>query len=266
MKLRITVLCVTTFVSLFNGDTIEADPVSDSEILERISARMQSPEAATSLLFFTQDERRVTFKSMHRIYPTRSVEVNDNVYVLNRNERDLNEASYEVDGVRYTVGDFLASPYMKGFIVVQNNEILLEKYSNDHSETARWVSFSVSKSVTSMLIGAAIKDGFIRDINEPVTYYLPRLRDTPYETASIKDLLTMASGIEWNEDYSDPDSDVAQAGGANGIELVSYLAQLSKKHTPGEVFNYNTGETNLVGEILRSAIGNNASTLSLIHI
>ena len=260
MTLRIAALFVTTFVMLFGGYTIEADSSSDAEILERISLRMQSAKTATSLLFFTQDERRVTFKSMHRIYPTRSVEVNDNVYVLNRNERNLNEASYEVDGVRYTVGDFLASPYIKGLIVIQDNEILLEKYSDDHSETTRWVSFSVSKSVTSMLIGAAIKDGFIQDINEPVTYYLPRLRGTPYETTTIKDLLAMSSGIEWNEDYSDPDSDVAQAGGANGIELVSYLAQLSKKHTPGEVFNYNTGETNLVGEILRSAIGNNAST------
>ena len=124
MTLRIAALFVTAFVLLFGGYTIEADSPSDAEILERISLRMQSAKTATSLLFFTQDERRVTFKSMHRIYPTRSVEVNDNVYVLNRNERNLNEASYEVDGVRYTVGDFLALPYMKGFIVVQNNEIL----------------------------------------------------------------------------------------------------------------------------------------------
>ena len=145
MTLRIAALFVTTFVILFGGYTIEADSSSDAEILERISLRMQSAETATSLLFFTQDERRVTFKSMHRIYPTRSVEVNDNVYVLNRNERNLNEASYEVDGVRYTVGDFLASPYIKGLIVIQDNEILLEKYSDDHSETTRWVSFSVSK-------------------------------------------------------------------------------------------------------------------------
>ncbi len=70
----------------------------------------------------------------------------------------------------------------------------------------------------------------------------------------------MASGVAWNEDYADPRSDVAQAGGLNGIELIRYLADLPKEHVPGDVFNYNTGETNLVGEILRSAIGNNAST------
>ena len=90
--------------------------------------------------------------------------------------------------------------------------------------------------------------------------YLPRLRGTGYERATIRNVLQMSSGLAWDEDYGDPESDVARAGAANGIDLVRYLGALTIEHPPGEVFNYNTGETNLVGEILRAAIGNNAST------
>ena len=118
----------------------------------------------------------------------------------------------------------------------------------------------MTKSVTSLLIGAAIRDGYIQSVDEPVANYLPRLRGTAYETSTIKDVLQMASGVSWNEDYSDPDSDVARAGGLIGLPLVKYLADLPRKFPSGEIFNYNTGETNLAGEILRAAIGNNAST------
>jgi CubicO group peptidase (beta-lactamase class C family) len=70
----------------------------------------------------------------------------------------------------------------------------------------------------------------------------------------------MASGVTWNEDYADRNSDVAKAGAANSLTLVQYLATLPAEVTPGDKFNYNTGETNLVGEILRAAIGNNATS------
>ena len=70
----------------------------------------------------------------------------------------------------------------------------------------------------------------------------------------------MASGIKWNEDYDDPESDVAKAGGANGLTLLNYLSGLERSAAPGERFNYNTAETNLAGEILRAALGNNATT------
>ena len=70
----------------------------------------------------------------------------------------------------------------------------------------------------------------------------------------------MASGTTWNEDYDDPESDVAKAGGANGLTLLNYLSELERSAAPGERFNYNTAETNLAGEILRAAISNNATT------
>ena len=215
---------------------------------------------ASNLLFFSQEERRVAFKSIDLLYPTRQIRAGPVASEFDHRPTDFSSLSYMLDGYQYSLADFLRMPYNKGFIVVQNEEVLLERYAIGNDRSTKWILFSVAKSVTSMLIGAAIQDGFITSVEEPVSNYLPRLRGTPYENSSIKDVLQMSSGVSWNEDYADTNSDVAIAGAANGIELVNYLSKLDRKAEPGEVFNYNTAETNLVGEILRSAIGNNAST------
>ena len=114
--------------------------------------------------------------------------------------------------------------------------------------------------MTSLLIGAAIKDGYIDNLDEPVTDYLPRLKGSAYHRTTIRNLLHMGSGGGWNESYTDPNSDVALAGAANGTVLFDYLAELQAAAEPGARFNYNTGETNLVGSLLRAAVGNNASS------
>ena len=144
--------------------------------------------------------------------------------------------------------------------MAKGDQILLERYRLGHDEETRWVSYSIAKSVTSMLIGAAIQDGYIASVDEQVTAYLPRLKGTAYDGATIRNLLQMASGVAWNESYTDPESDVAKAGAANGMVLVDYLGGLAREQNPGLSFNYNTGETNLVGSVLRAAIGNNASS------
>ena len=110
-----------------------------------------------------------------------------------------------------------------------------------------------------MLIGAAIKDGYIDNVNETIETYLPRMRGSEYGAITIRQALQMSSGIRWSEGYDDPDSDVVKAALKEGIALTDYLATLPQLHKAGTKFNYNTAETNLLGEVLRSAIGNNAS-------
>ena len=68
----------------------------------------------------------------------------------------------------------------------------------------RWVSFSVAKSLTSTLVGAAIKDGHIASVDDAVTRYIPELRDSVYDGVTLRQLLTMTSGVRWNEDYTGP--------------------------------------------------------------
>jgi CubicO group peptidase (beta-lactamase class C family) len=217
-------------------------------------------DTEAGLLFLSQDEQREAFAEVDEMAPTLTIHAGATPRPLPPAEQPMPPVRYEVDGETFRLEDFLARESTMGVLIVRDGRILLEHYADGHDAASRWVSFSVTKSVTSMLIGAAMRDGYISSLDEPVSHYLPRLRGTGYENVTIEQVLHMASGIAWNEDYADPQSDVARAGGANGLELVDYLADLPRAHPPGEVFNYNTGETNLGGEILRAALGNNAST------
>ncbi len=242
-------------LALFCG-LVQAAETADSEVL----ARLMETAEPTSVLFWSQDDRQVGFRHMPGLNPARRIEAGASPFPLRGAPVDLGAVRYEVDSGDFGMADYLADPAHMGLIVVRGDEILFEDYSGGNNEESIWISFSVTKSVTSMLIGAAIRDGFIGGVDELVIDYLPRLRGSGYERASIRNVLNMASGVRWNEDYADPGSDVANAGAANGVALADYLATLPAESAPGEVFNYNTGETNLVGEILRAAIGNNAST------
>ena len=220
---------------------------------------LAADEQPTSLLFVSQDARDVAFRSIDHALPTRKVIGGESLYPLPNALVEV-DLEYEVDDKIHLFSEFLNDRQLRGLLVWKDGRVVYEHYHPDHDAETRWVSFSVSKSVTSMLIGAAIQDGFIKSVDEPVVNYVSRFKGTGYEEASIKDVLQMASGLEWDETYADPESDVSKAGSAIGVELVNYLAGKKRIAAPGDKFNYNTGETNLVGEILRSAIGNNAAT------
>ena len=117
-------------------------------------------EDLTNILFLPQDVRDYAFGHVADLMPTRTVGVSENVLMLNSKPHDWSELRYEVNGVSYSLKDYFDRVASKGLIVVQGNDILLEYYAENHSEETRWISFSVSKSITSLLIGAAVKDGY----------------------------------------------------------------------------------------------------------
>ena len=143
-----------------------------------------------------------------------------------------------------SVGELLDSEHLMGLLVVHDGKVLMEHYAPDHGADVRWVTFSVTKSVTSLLIGAAIHDGYIDSVTDSIVKYLPRLAGSEYGESRVQDILQMASGIAWNEDYEDPESDVARAAALNGVALTDYLAQLPRVAPPGTRYNNNTPESN----------------------
>lgn len=146
-----------------------------------------------------------------------------------------------------------------GLVVLQDGKVRFERYALGFDAAGRWTSFSVAKSFTSTLVGAAIQDGHIKSLEDKVSRYIPGLRGSAYDDVTVRQLLTMSSGVRWNEDYEDPKADVAQFNNAKpdaGMDAtVSYLRKLPRAHPPGEVWNYNTGETNLIGVLVSSATG-----------
>jgi CubicO group peptidase (beta-lactamase class C family) len=144
-----------------------------------------------------------------------------------------------------------------GLIVVQDGKVRLERYGLGFGPQGRWTSFSVAKSFTSTLVGAAIRDGYIKSIDDPVTRYIPDLAGGGYDGVTIRQLLTMTSGVKWNEDYTDPKSDVARMFSedvpAGQDPTVWFMKKLPRESEPGTKWVYKTGETNLIGVLVERA-------------
>jgi CubicO group peptidase (beta-lactamase class C family) len=146
-----------------------------------------------------------------------------------------------------------------GVMVWHDGVVRFEDYALGFTPEQRWTSFSVAKSFTSTLLGAAIADGFITSLDDPVTTYIPGLAGSAYDGVTVRQLATMTSGVAWNEDYTDPESDVAKMNsfvleyGPDAI--VEQMKRLDRAAEPGKRFNYKTGETNLIGLLVENAVG-----------
>lgn len=206
---------------------------------------------STNVLFWSDDQRDAGFRALDRLpvlSDSRVIEAGDNVYPL------PNGAPLDV-GV--DVDAYMDSQRAAALIIVHNGKIRLEKYAMDFGPDGRWTSFSVAKSFTSTLVGAAIQDGYIKSIDDMVSDYIPDLKGSAYDNVTIAQLLTMTSGVAWNEDYADPNSDVARFNSHTaepGMDVtVSYMRQLQAEAEPGTKWVYKTGETNLIGVLASSA-------------
>ena len=150
-----------------------------------------------------------------------------------------------------------------GLLILQDGKIRLERYALGLSDSGRWTSMSVAKSVTSTLLGAAIKDGYIKSVDDYVTDYIPDLKGSAYDSVTIHHLLTMTTGVRWNENYTDPDSDIARFSTVpvdSGINAtVSYMRSLPAEAKPGKKWVYKTGETHLIGVLVSAATGQTLS-------
>jgi CubicO group peptidase (beta-lactamase class C family) len=157
------------------------------------------------------------------------------------------------------IDEYMRTQNTAGLVILQDGRVRFERYGLGFDAAGRWTSFSVAKSFTSTLVGAAIQDGHIKSLEDKVSQYIAGLRGSAYDEVTVRQLLTMSSGVRWNEDYEDPKADVAQFNNATpeaGMDAtVSYLRKLPRAHPPGEVWNYNTGETNLIGVLVSSATG-----------
>ncbi|MCC5887771.1 MAG: serine hydrolase [Gammaproteobacteria bacterium] len=254
-------MCIRQFISalgvvaaLFVGSVhAEApryvDPADDAAILSELGAE-------SSLLFLKGDAQIAAFRNVDALAPVRQVASGDNGRPLPEAARDFSDLRYAVDGAHYDLDHFMRHNHVGGLLVLKDGDIVLERYGLGNTRDTRWVSFSVTKSVVSLLVGAAIREGYIGSVDDPVTDYLPQLRDSAYEGVNIRHVLQMASGTDWNEDYADPQSDVASSP-PDMLELMHFLGAKPRVAEPGAVFNYNTGETNLAGAIVRAAVGNN---------
>ncbi|MCA6299341.1 MAG: serine hydrolase [Phenylobacterium sp.] len=215
------------------------------------------------LLFWSPEQQARWYPAMETIYESRPIASGGRVHALPLAARKIDPTFNHADRT-WTVDQYMEAYRVSGLLVIQDGKVLLERYGLGRGPKDRWTSFSVAKSVTATLVGAAIQDGHIKSLQTPVTDILQELKGSAYEGVSLRQLLMMSSGVRWSEDYADPNSDVAK-GPLEGLKLaegkpglnpvVAYMRTLPRAHAPGTVFNYNTGETDLVGILLARAVG-----------
>lgn len=212
---------------------------------------------AADLLTWNQARKITAFPAMDTIFPSRVVRRGATV-------RDLPvgpplAALLPTPAAERALTDFIATQQVAGLLILVDGKIRLERYALGQSASSRWTSFSMAKSITSLLAGAAIKDGYISGLDALLTTYIPELRGSAYEGVTVRHLLTMTSGIAFNEDYSDPNSDIARLLRFKltpGVDAnVSFVRTLRREAPPGTKWLYKTPETNLLGSLVIAATG-----------
>lgn len=205
----------------------------------------------SDVLFWTIEQRDAAFRAIDGIpvlAKSNVIAAGDTVHPLPKG------APLTIDT---DVDAYMKTQRTAGLVIVQDGKIRFEKYGLDFDGNGRWTSFSVAKSLTSTLAGAALKDGHIKSLQDKVTVYIPEMKGSAYDDVTVEQLLTMTSGVKWNEDYEDRNSDVARFNAHKaepGIDVtVSYMRTLPREAPAGTKWVYKTGETNLIGVLVSKA-------------
>lgn len=197
------------------------------------------------------------YRIVDRLFATRTIERGAHATPLRRGWEI--QPVYESYGEKRSVADFMDRNSVAGLIVMRDGAVLLERYGLGLAAEDRWSTMSMVKSLTSLLVGAAVRDGAIGAVDDGVQRYLPQMRGCAYEGVSIRHLLTMSSGVRWSEDYTNRASDVNRYSKSLADKVpggvMAILRGLARAHEPGSVWNYNTADTYLLGAAVTAATG-----------
>ena len=159
----------------------------------------------------------------------------------------------KTDTSKFTLDEYLSKTSTTAFLIIRNDTVIFEKYYQGYNRSDISTLFSVTKSVTSLLIGIAVDEGYIESTNDPVTKYLPELDnyDPNFRNLTIEHLLNFQAGFDFNESYINPFSGMARL--YYGNNQLKYLKKLKFIDNPGEVSDYNSATTAFLGLILERA-------------
>jgi CubicO group peptidase (beta-lactamase class C family) len=221
-----------------------------------IASKRQAPtigQQREAVLFWPQAQREAQFRRMYERFPSDRAAHGTQVHAL-PNGKPLALGGQGASGL---LASYMDQHHLAGVMVLQHGRVRLQRYALGFRPEQRWESFSVAKSVTSTLLGIALQRGDIHGMGDTLDTYIPELRDSAYAKVTVQQLLTMTSGVHWNEDYADAKSDVAQmylhacVGGQ--AHILSYLKKQPRQWPAGTHWNYNTAETDLLGILVQRA-------------
>jgi CubicO group peptidase (beta-lactamase class C family) len=198
-----------------------------------------------------------TFSHADTLQPVRVVRRGVSSHPLPKWSKPFPPIHFELGGHHFDLYDYLATNRVAGMLVIKNGEIAFEDYELGIGPETHWISFSMAKSIASTLVGIALTDGSIASLDDAVVRYVPALKGSAYDGVTVRQILTMSSGVRWNETYTDPNSDrrkvlELQLAGKPG-EVLRYMGSLPRAAVQGSVWNYSTGETFVLGAVIEGA-------------
>jgi len=218
---------------------------------------LRNSDTWTMLTLFNAETRVENFRNFHIIFPSEPVNRGDSVWAFESNLRPLPEF-YTFEDQQRRIDTFLEETATTGFAVARDGELLYEAYFDSYEANALATSFSVAKSFVSAMVGIAIEQGYITSVWDPVERYVPTLRGTGYGPIPLHHLLTMSSGVDFDEDYANPRSDVNRLPMQIFVfrtSLPDLLKQVNMVREPGIYNAYSSSDTLVLGLVLEGATG-----------
>lgn len=252
-RLSIPALVAASLVSLGAGAQqalplpLRGGPPSDVPIAVQILRwRMNDSDLAA-----------LTFRSMDRLFTTRTVARSGPVWALPRSEHLL-DFSYAWQGETLAAAEVLERTHTNALLVIKDGRIVSEIYRNNTDATSRFIGWSMTKSITSVLIGCALAEGRIDSLDTPISHYLPELEGGGYDGVSIRHVMQMRSGVDYEEryDFENPGTAASNHIAAlvrNTARFTDVARTLPRVHEPGEFFQYKTIDTAVLGWLVERA-------------
>jgi CubicO group peptidase (beta-lactamase class C family) len=211
-----------------------------------------------TVTLFDEDVIVHNFSNMVKVAPFKTITRTGPVNEFGSAPQAL-PASFKFAGKDMAMDDFLTLTSATSLVVVKDNNITFEDYYQGTGEFDQRISWSMAKSFLSALFGIAVEEGLIKDLNVPVTDYVPSLVGSGYDGVSIKNVLQMSSGVYFNEDYGDFNSDINRFGRvmALGGSFDEFAASLTSDRKQGTYMHYVSLDTHVIGMVLRAATGRN---------
>ncbi|SVA35753.1 uncharacterized protein METZ01_LOCUS88607, partial [marine metagenome] len=204
---------------------------------------------------FTGEEQYQNLNRVYEIFPTSKLSHSSKPLVFKKGAPLELPSNFIFEDKVVKVDEYLSRTDTSALLILKDGKISYENYWLTGGKNVQWISMSVAKSFISALIGIAIDQGHIKSLEDEVTDYVPQLKNSAYDNVRIKDILQMSSGASWNEDYSDPNSDINRSSKifAIGGSLDEFSASLKKELKPGSYNRYNSTDTQVLGMLLREA-------------
>lgn len=204
------------------------------------------------------------FQSASEVFPTRTVARAIGGEPLPKVDGALDGFTYQFNGETKTLDNLYTDLPTSGLIIIHDGQIIHESYGRGADAGTRFTTYSVVKSITSTLIGVAVKEGLIASVDDQLTKYLPDLAGTAYDGVTIKQALQMSSGVRYDpelwEGKMDDTVKLITDSVVTGKRSAYDIAKTHKReHEPGTKFNYNTAESQILLELIRAVTGMDAA-------